>query len=117
MEGHGHGPKTFSLETDAKGKVVVHVVRLKEALPAPPFKGPAGQTVSVPPPVIAAAESVVDTRAQRKGTVMVVVYNGYYWTDRKACRMIPTGRGLHGQTMPLPPISTILRSAMRKKRT
>lgn len=98
MEGYGYGPKTFSLETDEEGKVVVHIARLEKApdLPVGALRtsAPASGARSA---VIIAAEKIVGNPRARKGTVMVLAYNGYFWTDREKLDMLPMGYGLNGR--------------------
>jgi hypothetical protein len=123
MEAYGYGPKTFPLETDAQGQVVVHVARLKKALlPALPVPTPAGSQAAiakpsgevepsigpavepsesesreVPSEVIQAAEEAIGTRVKSERSVMVIVYNGYYWTNRAAYQVRAKGHGLAGR--------------------
>ena len=89
MEAYGYGPKTFALETDAQGKVVVHIVRLKEALTE--------DEDTVPLAMKKAADQAVGNSTQRQGSIVVMVYNGYYWTDQNAHKIRAGGRGLAGQ--------------------
>lgn len=91
MEGHGYGGKTFSLELDEKGKVVVHIARMPDS--ATPTTDAEGHRSAA----IIEAEKVVGNPAARKGTVMVLAYDGYYWTDRDKYQMKPMGWGLNGR--------------------
>ena len=90
MEAHGYGAKTFSLETDAEGRVVVHVARLKDP---PPTTDANGLRLAV----IQEAEKIVGDPRKRRGTIMVLVYNGYYWSDRAKFHMTPMGFGAGGR--------------------
>jgi hypothetical protein len=89
MEGHGYGAKTFSLETDASGKVVVHIARLADRAPRDPN--------ALRQACVAAGERILGDPRQRKGTVMAIVYNGYIWTDEKQFRVEPHGRAVAGR--------------------
>ncbi|MFI5385064.1 MAG: hypothetical protein ACHQ50_02995 [Fimbriimonadales bacterium] len=88
LEAYGHGMKTFSLELDEHGKVVVHIAYLKEAVK------PDGE---VPRSVIQAADSVCGDVGQRQGTVLLIYYGDYYWSDRGKYQVWPAGRGLIGR--------------------
>lgn len=91
MEANGYGPKTFSLELNEQRKVVVHIARLTEPVPA------TLDSDGLRSAVIQAAEKVVGNPGEREGTVMVLVYNGYYWTDRSKNQMTPMGYGTNGR--------------------
>lgn len=91
MEANGYGPKTFSLELNELGKVVVHIARLTEPVTE------TSDSNELRSAVIEAAEKVVGTPGQRGRTLMVLVYNGYYWTDRKKYQMQPMGSGANGR--------------------
>lgn len=97
MEALGYGAKTFALETDDRGKVVIHIVRL----PREP-EIPAGASRESEPAsgarsaTILEAEKVMGNPRQRKGSIMVLVYDGYYWTDREKLQMLPMGYGANG---------------------
>lgn len=89
MEAHGHGPKTFALETDDAGKVVLYTARLGENPPTDPD--------ALRSATIQAAERVVGTPRERKGSVMLLLYNGYVWTNRERLEMKPSGFGTDGR--------------------
>jgi hypothetical protein len=91
MEAHGYGSKTFALELDPSGKVVVHVTHLKEPIP------PTTDSTALRSAVVEAAEKIVGSPGQRKGTVMFLMYNGYYWSDMDLLKMKPMGSGLAGR--------------------
>jgi hypothetical protein len=91
MEAHGYGEKTFALELDDKGKVVVHTVNLQEPL------APTTDTVGRRSAAIIAAEKVLGDPRARKGTVMVLAYNGYYWQDQAKYLVTPMGWGANGR--------------------
>lgn len=88
MEAYGYGPKTFELELDDKGKVVVHVAMLKET---PKADG------EIPASVTQAADAACGSVRQRQGTVMLIYYGDYYWSDRSKFQVWPAGRGLNGR--------------------
>jgi hypothetical protein len=88
MEAYGYGPKTFQLELDDKGKVVIHIAKLDQTPVA---------TGQIPGAVIQAAERELGNPGQRQGTIMVVIYNGYYWSDKSKFGCLPLGRGLNGR--------------------
>lgn len=73
MEAYGYGPKTFSLELDEKGKVVVHIAALQTALTA---------GAGTPQAVMQAASNSLESLGPVGGSATIVVYGGYYWLDR-----------------------------------
>ena len=87
MEAHGYGPKTFPLELDQRGNLVVRVVRLEQQ---PPKDGNAVRTACVD-----AAQKVLGGFHQRRrtNTNLVVVYNNYIWRDRRKHLVDSHGRG------------------------
>src|SRR5579862_5579191 len=88
MEAYGYGPKTFELELDGRGKVVIHIANLKET------PKPDGE---IPRAVTDAADAECGNPAQRQGTVLLIYYGDYYWSDRSKFQVWPAGRGLPGR--------------------
>jgi hypothetical protein len=98
MEALGYGAKTFALETDEKGKVVVHVAHVDREPELPPGTARTEDAASgARSGTVLAAERVVGNPRARKGSVMVLAYDGYYWTDRAKLDMLPMGFGLSGR--------------------
>ena len=93
MEAHGYGKKTFGLELDKKGRVRVHVVRLKE-MPAEGLDR--AVQFKVQRACLNAAGGAAGDYRKRKGTILLVVYNGYIWMNRKQDACWPCGTGSGG---------------------
>ncbi|HWA82001.1 MAG TPA: hypothetical protein VG820_01105, partial [Fimbriimonadaceae bacterium] len=94
----GYGPKTFALELDDKGKVVVHLVHMTTEPQIPPDASrdeaaPSGYRSAV----IIESEKIIGNPAQRKGSVMLLAFDGFYWTDRDKYQMLPMGYGAPGR--------------------
>ena len=89
MEAYGYGPKTFDYEKDARGHLVVNVARLPPDAPT--------ESVALREATVKAAETVLGDAKARRGTVMLMVYNGYVWTDRERYAMATMGYGQPGR--------------------
>ena len=88
MEAHGYGRKSFPLELDRNGQVRIHLVRLDQ-------RQPEGEDRRIQFKVQEACLSAA--RKARgdvpKGSVMIVVYNGYIWRNREEHAVWPSGAG------------------------
>ena len=93
MEAHGYGAKTFPLELTPNGQVQIHLVRLGNRQPGGEDKR---IQFKVQQACLAAARTTMGS-SPPKGTIMLVVYNGYIWRNREEHAVWPCGTGRGGE--------------------